>query len=88
VRTSVPGTILQWTPVEGTTVTQGQTIVLIEPSEEMVWEALRALYLTGTAADLPNVERYTRPIEGMSNRVRQQAQLTGKAIQQRAGNPR
>jgi hypothetical protein len=68
-------------------VTQGQAIALIEPSEEMVWEALRALYLKGTAADLPNVGRYTRPVEGMSNQVREQAQLTMKAIQQRPSTP-
>jgi hypothetical protein len=87
MRTSVPGTILQWISGDGATVTQGQSIALLEPSEEMVWEALRALYLTGTAADLPTVERYTRPVEGMSNHVREQAQLTAKAIQQRASIP-
>jgi hypothetical protein len=87
IRTLVPGTIQSWNSAENATVTQGQAIALIEPSEEMVWEALRALYLKGTAADLPNVGRYTRPVEGMSNQVREQAQLTMKAIQQRPSTP-
>jgi hypothetical protein len=83
-RTTVPGTILSWNLQEGATVMQGQAIALIEPSEEMVWEALRALFLIGTSADLPNVEGYTRPVEGMPYRVREQAQLTAQAIQRRA----
>lgn len=84
VRTSVPGTIAGWNAAEGATVARGQAITLIAPSEEMVWEALRALFLIGTPADLPAVERYAQPVEGMSNQVREQAQLTTMAIQHRA----
>jgi biotin carboxyl carrier protein len=86
VRTSVSGTVAGWNAGEGATVTQGQAITLIAPSEEMVWEALRALFLIGSSADLPDVERYTRPVEGMSNQVREQAQLTAMAIQHRIGH--
>jgi hypothetical protein len=84
VRPSVPGAIQAWNLAEGATVTQGQAIALIAPSEEMVWEALRALYLTGTAADLSNIERYARPVDGMSNQVREQAQITAEAIRHRS----
>jgi biotin carboxyl carrier protein len=87
VRTSVPGTIVAWNAAEGATVTQGQAIAVSEPSEEMVWEALRALFLIGTPADLPDVERYARQVEGMSYQVREQAQLTAQAIQHRAAAP-
>jgi biotin carboxyl carrier protein len=86
VRTSVPGTIAAWNAAENAAVTQEQGIAVIEPSEEMVWEALRALFLMGTPADLPAVERYARPVEGMSNQVREQAQLTTQAIQRRIAN--
>jgi hypothetical protein len=84
VRISVPGTVAGWNAPEGAAVAQGQPIALIAPSEEMVWEALRALFLTGSPSDLPNVDRYTRPVEGMSNRVREQAQLTAHAIWHRS----
>jgi hypothetical protein len=49
----------------------------------MVWEALRALYLIGTAEDLPEVEPYARGINGMSPQIPQQAQATAKAIRAR-----
>lgn len=80
VRSDVPGTISQWLVPDGTQVQAGQPVLLIEPSPEMVWESLRALYLIGKKTDAPAVDRYARGIEGMPPQVQQQATLTAKAI--------
>lgn len=87
VRSEVPGTILQWTASDNTQVTTGQQILLIDPSPEMVWESLRALYLIGQKEDLPAVNRYVRGVDGMPPQVPQQAALTAREISGRvAGN--
>ena len=80
VRSEVPGTIGQWAARDGMAVQAQQTILIIDPSPEMVWESLRALYLIGQKADTPAVARYVRGIEGMPPQIQQQATLTAKAI--------
>jgi len=60
----------------------------VEPGAEQVWEALRALYLIGQAEDLEAVRLYERESQEISDRVRQQAILTEKAIRERAEAPR
>jgi biotin carboxyl carrier protein len=83
VRSEVPGTIRQWTVPDGTSVQSGQPILIIDPSPEMVWESLRALYLIGQTSDTPAVDRYARGIAGMAPQIQQQAMLTTKAISTR-----
>jgi multidrug efflux pump subunit AcrA (membrane-fusion protein) len=83
VRSEVPGTIRQWTVSDGTSVQSGQPILIIDPSPEMVWESLRALYLIGQTSDTPAVDRYARGIVGMAPQIQQQAMLTAKAISTR-----
>src|SRR5258708_37964947 len=80
VRSEVPGTISQWLVPDGAQVQAGQPVLLIEPSPEIVWESLRALYLIGKNTDTPAVDRYARGIEGMPPQIQQQATLTAKAI--------
>jgi biotin carboxyl carrier protein len=82
VRANVPGTLDRWLLANGSTVSAGQAIVTLDPSESMVWEALRALYLVGRADDLPDVERFARG--GVSQQVMQQAQSTAQAIHSRS----
>jgi len=76
--------VQQWLKPEGSVVQQDAPVVLLAPGEDQVWEALRALYLIGDANDLEDVERFARGVEGMPDRVRQQAQLTAEAIRRRA----
>jgi hypothetical protein len=83
VRSDVPGTIQQWAVPDGALVQAGQPILVIDPSPEMVWESLRALYLIGQNADTLAVNRYARGIEGMPPQIQQQATLTAKAISTR-----
>ena len=66
----------------------GSEVATVDPSDEQVWEALRALYLIGLADDLPAIRPYQRELPGISDRVHQQALLTEKAIRERAaGQP-
>jgi len=68
----------------GTRVAAGTEIATVDPGDEQVWEALRALYLVGQADDLPAIRPYARELPEISDRVRQQAALTEKAIRNRA----
>jgi biotin carboxyl carrier protein len=80
MRSDVPGTISQWIVSDGAQVQAGQPVLVVDPSPEMVWESLRALYLIGQKADAPAVDRYARGIEGMPPQIQQQATLTAKEI--------
>lgn len=59
-------------------------MLLVDPSPELVWESLRALYLVGEKDDLANVSHYARGIEGMPPQVQQQAVFIARAISSRA----
>jgi HEAT repeat protein len=80
VRSDVPGTIRQWILTENAQVTTGQPLLLVDPSPEMVWESLRALYLIGQKEDVPAVNPYVRGTQGMPPQVQQQAALTAREI--------
>ncbi len=83
VRSEVPGTIHQWIPADNSQVKSGDPLLIVDPSAEMVWESLRALYLIGQKEDLPAVNSYARGVEGMPPQVQQQAQLTAQEISAR-----
>jgi len=83
VRAAVPGEVLALDRQEGAVVRAGDPLVELSPDKNHVWEALRALYLVGSAADLEAVERFTRPMAGMPEVVARQAALTREAIQAR-----
>ena len=57
-------------------------LISLNSDEESVWEALRALAIVGTADDLPIVQSYANSNE-VSGRIKEQAGLTAKAINQR-----
>ena len=83
LRSEVPGTVNRWLVADGSAVTAGQPIVLIDPSPSEVWEALRALYLIGEPQDLPAVEQFVRGGDAVPLSVRQQAEVTARAIRAR-----
>ena len=84
VRSEVPGTILEWTASDNSQVQAGNQILLVDPSPEMVWESLRALFLIGKRDDLPAINRYARGVDGMPPQIQQQAALTAREISSRA----
>jgi hypothetical protein len=67
----------------GQNITAGTEIAVIEPADDQVWEALRALYLVGQPEDIPAILPYERDVPEISDRIRQQATLTEKAIRGR-----
>ena len=83
VRAAAPGEVRSLEKPEGARVQAGDALVDLSPDKNHVWEALRALYLVGTAADLEAVDRYTRPMAGMPEIVARQAENTREAIQAR-----
>ena len=64
-------------------VEQGTLLGTIDPADEQVWEALRALYLIGQPEDIAAVQPYERELPDISDHVRQQAVETERAIRER-----
>ena len=87
VRCPVPGEVRCLERRDGSTVRSGDPLVDLSADKNHVWEALRALYLVGDAADLEDVERYARPVAGMPETVVRQAALTAQAIRSRKPTP-
>jgi len=83
VRSPVTGRV-RFAPATGATIAAGASVATIDPGEEQVWEALRALYLIGQPEDLPAIRPYERELPEIPERLRQQAIDTERAIQQRA----
>jgi hypothetical protein len=86
VRSPISGRIRTLSVATGTTVASGSEIASVDPGDEQVWEALRALYLVGQPDDLPAIRPYQRELPEISGRLRQQAFLTEKAIRDRAAH--
>jgi hypothetical protein len=68
----------------GASKATGASIATVDPGEEQIWEALRALYLIGQVDDLPAIRPYEQNLPEVSDRVRLQAADTERAINARA----
>jgi len=84
LRSPISGRIRTIVVAPGSHVTAGAEVATVDPGDEQVWEALRALYLIGQPDDLPAIRPYQRELPEISDRVRQQALLTEKSIRERA----
>ncbi len=84
LRSPISGRIRTLSVAPGSTVAAGTEIAIVDPGDEQVWEALRALYLIGQPDDLPAIRPYERELPEISDRVRQQALLTEQSIHNRA----
>jgi biotin carboxyl carrier protein len=84
VRSEMPATAGPWLVADGQQVIAAQPLLFLDPSSDMVWESLRALYLIGQPQDLPAVESYTHPPVDFPASIAQQAAATAAAIRQRA----
>jgi hypothetical protein len=83
VLSPVGGTITRLLIHDGATVAAGDALAVIDPDEGQVVESLRAFYLVGQPRDLDDVERFVHGAPHMSERVRQQAEATARAIRER-----
>ena len=68
----------------GAWVDRGEPLVNLDSGSDQAWEALRGLYLVGQAEDLAAVEDYVRHAGGISDSLKQQAELTAAAIRARS----
>jgi hypothetical protein len=84
LRSPITGRVRTLSTATGASVAPGTVIATVEPGEEQVWEALRALYLIGQLEDVPAIRPYQRELPDVSDRVRQQAIEAERAIQERA----
>jgi biotin carboxyl carrier protein len=87
IRSPLPGEVLTLKQQDGATIATDEVLVEISPDKEHVWEALRALLRVGQKADVESVQRYARGVDGMPDRVRQQASLTLQEIEKRFQAP-
>lgn len=85
-RSPITGRVAVVNMARGAQVAGGAQLAVVDPGEDQVWEALRALYVVGTADELPLIARYEHERPGLSDRIRQQAILTEHAIRQRMEN--
>src|SRR5271154_2290123 len=79
IRSPIPGRIRSVAGT-GANIAAGAEIAVVDPSNDQVWEALRALYLIGQPDDLPAIRPYERDLPDISNDVRHQAVETEQAI--------
>jgi hypothetical protein len=84
VRSLLPGFVSEKLVEDGTTITEGQGILVLSPSDEQVWEALRGLYLVGQPEDLETIQNCTGRSAHLGERTRQQARFTIEAIKKRS----
>jgi len=87
LRSPISGRIRVLFVAPGAHVAAGAEVATVDPGDEQVWEALRALFLIGQVDDLPVIRPYQRELPEISDRVRQQALLTEKSIRERASHP-
>ncbi len=85
IRSPIPGRIRSVAGT-GANIAAGAEMAVIDPANEQVWEALRALYLIGQPDDLAAIRPYERDLPDVSNDVRRQAQETEQAIRKRSGS--
>jgi hypothetical protein len=85
IRSPIPGRIRSVAGT-GANIAAGAEVAIIDPANEQVWEALRALYLIGQPEDLPAILPYERDLPDVSNDVRRQATETEQAIRKRSGS--
>ncbi len=80
----VAGQVVSIDTANHSALAAGSRVVTLRPAAELVWEALRGLYLVGEAQDLPEVEHYSRAYSDVSVEISRQAALTSQAIRSRS----
>ncbi|HEV8187724.1 MAG TPA: HEAT repeat domain-containing protein [Pyrinomonadaceae bacterium] len=79
LRSPLPGRVNKMLKQNGQQVSRDEDLLSLNSDEETVWEALRALAIVGTKDDLPLIQIYAET----SGRIKEQADLTVKAINHR-----
>ena len=82
IRSPLPGKISSIGKPNGSQVNQEEIVLTLNSDEDSVWEALRGLALVGTNQELPAVKQFANSND-VAQRVKEQATLTAKAIENR-----
>jgi hypothetical protein len=69
---------------DGTRVQSGDELIVLAPSVTQVENVLVALALVGKSEDIASIERYTRPIPGMPDYIREKANIAIREINRRS----
>src|SRR6476620_3102262 len=85
LRSPLTGKVDRLLVANGSALAKGDAVLTIKSDEQSVWEGLRGVSVVGQPQDLSLIERYSSGAEPVSERLRQQATLTAKAIRNRAG---
>jgi hypothetical protein len=85
IRSPLPGKIEKTLVSSDGRVARGDPLLTIASDDESIWEALRGLAIAGQTSDLAVVENYLSHHPDVSERIKQQAALTTKAIAARPG---
>ena len=86
LRTPLDGRVVKLLAPEGARVASGQELVVMEPAESQVIQALAAFGLVGGPEDIAAVKRFCRPDSGASPGERRQAEAALNALRERAGH--
>ena len=86
IRSPLPGKINRISKPDGAQVRAGDEVLSLNSDEASVYEALRGLAFIGQQGDIPLIQNYAAR-DDSSDRLRQQAALTVKAIQSRQWSP-
>ncbi len=83
VTSPLGGEIRELLVPDGATVERDQPLAVLSPGVELAWECLRGLYFVGGAQNIEDIESYVRSTPRIPERVKQQADITVKAIRSR-----
>jgi HEAT repeat protein len=85
LRSPLPGKINKLMKTNEAKVTKGEEVLSLNSDEQSVWESLRGLSIVGQPEDLEILQSYIASSEA-SPRIKEQANLTAKAIQSRSAS--
>ena len=69
---------------DGTIVQTGDELIVLAPSVAQVENVLVALALIGKQEDISSIERYTQPVQGMPDYIRERANIAIREINRRS----
>lgn len=87
LRSPLPGTVESLIVQNGSQVKTRDDLLTLRSDEQSVWEALRGLALIGQQEDIDAISRYLQRTTNLSERTKEQASVTVKAIHRRI-NPK
>ena len=83
IRSPLPGKVENLVAQTGARVNFGDTLLMLSSDEGSIWESLRGLAVIGQQEEFDAITRYVQKTPTMSERTKEQASVTLKAIHER-----